>query len=149
MQVILLEKIRNLGGLGDVVNVRSGYGRNYLVPQGKAVFASEENAKAFELRRAELEKKAQEQLSLAEAKAEKLKSLTISIEALASDEGKLYGSVGANEISQAINAAGVEINRSEIIMPLGPIQEIGMHTVDVQLHTDVVVTLDIQVDQPA
>ncbi len=148
MQVILLEKIRNLGNLGDTVKVKSGFGRNFLIPHGKAVFASKENAASFEKRRAELEKKAQEKLSAAEGRAEKLKALSLSIDALSSDEGKLYGSVGVNEIAQLINDNGVEVARKEVVMPLGAIHEVGEHAFDVLLHSDVTVAMTIQVGSP-
>lgn len=145
MQVILLEKIRNLGGLGETVNIKSGFGRNFLIPYGKAVFASKENQAAFEERRAELEKKEQEKLDVAQARAEKLAALSLSIEALASEEGKLYGSVGLNEVTKLITEQGVEISRKEISMPTGPIHNIGEYTVDIQLHSDVSLSLDLVV----
>lgn len=145
MQVILLEKIRNLGGLGQTVNVKPGFGRNFLIPYGKAVFANKENQAAFEERRAELEKKEQDKLNIAEARAQKLSALKLSIEALASDEGKLYGSVGINEVTKLINDMGVEVCRKEVSMPTGPIHNIGDYTVDIQLHSDVVVTLELVV----
>lgn len=145
MQVILLEKIRNVGDLGDTVKVKSGFGRNFLIPQGKAVFASKENAAVFEERRVELEKKAQDKLNAAEARAAQLAKLSLSIEALSSDEGKLYGSVGVNEIAKAISEQGVEIARKEIVMPLGAIHEVGEHNFDILLHSDVTVPMMIQV----
>ena len=145
MQVILLEKIRNLGDLGDTVKVKSGYGRNFLIPQGKAVFASKENATVFEKRRAELEKIAQEKLSVAQTRAAKLENLSLHIDALSSDEGKLYGSVGVNEIAQAIADKGVEVERKEIVMPLGAIRQVGEHAFDVILHSDVTVPMMVQV----
>ena len=148
MQVILLEKIRNLGDLGDTVKVKSGYGRNYLIPQGKAVFASKENAVVFEKRRAELEKKAQEKLAQAESRAKKIQALSLHIDALSSDEGKLYGSVGVNEITKAIADKGIEVARQEIVMPLGAIHEVGSHQFDVILHSDVTVSMSVQVGSP-
>jgi large subunit ribosomal protein L9 len=149
MQVILLEKVRNLGDLGDTVNVRSGFGRNYLIPQGKAVFASKDNAEVFEQRRSELEKAAAEKLKLANSRAGKLQSLKLVIDALSSDDGKLYGSVGVNEIAKAINEAGVEVAKKEIVMPLGSIHEVGEHSFDVILHSDVAVALTVSVGSPS
>lgn len=119
MEVILLEKVRNLGNLGDKVHVKSGYGRNYLIPQNKAVFATEQNIELFEKRRAELEKKAQQALANAEQRAAKLNDTTIVISAMASDEGKLYGSVGVNEIKDALIEKQIEISKREIVMPEG------------------------------
>lgn len=148
MQVILLEKIRNLGDLGDTVKVKAGLGRNFLIPYGKAVFASKENEAVFESRRSELEKKAKDKLDVAEARAAKLRALSLKIIALASDEGKLYGSVGVNEIAKLIEDEGVEVSRKEIIMSLGPIHNVGEHIVDVQLHTDVTVSLTVSVSSP-
>ena len=145
MQVILLEKIRNLGTLGQTVNVKSGFARNFLVPHGKAVFASKENEVVFEGKRAELEKKEQAKLDVAQTRANQLTALNLSIEALASEEGKLYGSVGINEITKLIVDLGVEVSRKEVVMPLGPIHNLGAYTVDVQLHSDVMVTLDVVV----
>ncbi len=148
MQVILLEKIRNLGDLGDTVKVKSGFGRNFLIPHGKAVFASKENETVFEGRREELEKKAKEKLDIAEVRAAKLRALSLKIVALAGDEGKLYGSVGVNELAKLIEELGVEVSRKELIMSLGPIHYVGEHIVDVQLHTDVTVSLTVSVSSP-
>lgn len=145
MEVILLEKIRNLGNLGDKVNVKAGYGRNYLIPQNKAVFATESNIKRFEERRADLEKKAQQSLAQAEQRAAKLNDTTIVISAMASDEGKLYGSVGPNEIKEALEAKSIDINKREIVMPEGPIHSIGDFTVEIYLHSDVVANLQVQI----
>lgn len=145
MQVILLEKIRNLGGLGETVNVKPGFGRNFLIPYGKAVFASKENQAAFEERRAELEKKEQDKLNVAQGRAQKLSVLKLSIEALASEEGKLYGSVGVNEVTKLINDMGVEVSRKEVSLPSGPIHNVGDYTVDIQLHSDVAVSLELVV----
>ena len=125
MQVILLEKVGKLGGLGDQVNVKSGYGRNFLFPQGKAVPATAANVEAFEARRAELEAAAAEKLGGAEARAEKINAVAITIETNAGDEGKLFGSIGAREIADAITAAGVEVVKSEIRLPNGPVREVG------------------------
>lgn len=145
MQVILLEKIRNLGALGDTVKVKPGYGRNYLIPQNKAVFATEKNIAMFESRRAELEKKAAEEFAKANKRAEKLQDFTVVISSQASDEGKLYGSVGINEIKDAIAAQGIEINKREIMMPEGVFHSVGTYTVDIQLHSDLVVSIQVEV----
>src|ERR1700677_136535 len=125
MEVILLEKVRNLGNLGDKVDVKSGYGRNFLIPQNKAVFATDDNIKHFELRRAEFEKKANQSLATAEQRAAKLNDTMVIISAMASDEGKLYGSVGANEIKEALIARSFEVNKREIVMPEGPLHSVG------------------------
>ncbi|KTD49515.1 50S ribosomal protein L9 [Legionella rubrilucens] len=145
MQVILLENVRNLGKLGDKVNVANGFGRNFLIPQSKAVFATEENIKLFEQRRAELEKKAQQAQAVAEQRAAKLNDITLVISAMASDEGKLYGSVGVNEIRDALVERSIEVSRREIVMPEGPIHSVGDFTVEVHVHSDVIATLQIQV----
>jgi large subunit ribosomal protein L9 len=145
MEVILLEKIRNLGNLGDKVDVKAGYGRNYLIPQNKAVFATEGNIERFEQRRAELEKKAQQTLAGAEQRAAKLNDTTIVIAAMASDEGKLYGSIGANEIKDALVAKSIEVSKREIVMPEGPIHSIGDFVVEIHVHSDVIANLQVQI----
>ncbi|KTD20271.1 rplI 50S ribosomal protein L9 [Legionella lansingensis] len=145
MEVILLEKIRNLGNLGDKVNVKAGYGRNYLIPQNKAVFATPANIERFEQRRAELEKKAQQSLAQAEQRAAKLNDTTIIISAMASDEGKLYGSVGPNEIKDALKAKSTDVSKREIVMPEGPIHSVGDYVVEIHVHSDVIAKLQIQV----
>jgi large subunit ribosomal protein L9 len=145
MQVILLEKVRNLGNLGDKVDVRSGYGRNYLIPQNKAVFATEKNIELFEQRRAELEKKAQQGLAQAEQRAAKINDMTVVIAAMASDEGKLYGSVGPNEIKEAVLAKSFEISKREIVMPEGPIHSVGDYVVEIHVHSDVIANLQVQI----
>ncbi|VAW72216.1 LSU ribosomal protein L9p [hydrothermal vent metagenome] len=137
MEVILLEKVENLGNLGDRVNVKPGYGRNFLIPSGKATPATEGHIKAFEERRAELEKAAAESLAVAEARLEKLMDMTITIAAKAGEEGKLFGSVGAIDIAEAIVAAGVEIERSEVRLPEGAFRNIGEYKVQLHLHSDV------------
>jgi large subunit ribosomal protein L9 len=137
MQVILLEKVGKLGDLGDKVGVKAGYGRNYLIPYGKAVPATEANVADFEARRAELEAAAAEKRSGAEARAEKLAELSVTIEANAGDEGKLFGSIGTRDIADAITAAGVEVSKSEVRLPTGVIREVGEFDIDVQLHSDV------------
>lgn len=138
MDVILLTKVTNLGGLGDRVKVRNGYGRNFLIPHGKALPASEANIKMFEERRAELERKANDELSTAQDRAAKLAELgAVSIAAKAGDEGKLFGSVGTRDIATAVSDAGVAVKKSEILMPAGPIRHIGEYAIEVQLHSDV------------
>ncbi|HGE4827537.1 TPA: 50S ribosomal protein L9 [Legionella pneumophila] len=145
MEVILLEKVRNLGNLGDKVHVKSGYGRNYLIPQNKAVFATEQNIELFQKRRAELEKKAQQALANAEQRAAKLNDTTIVVSAMASDEGKLYGSVGVNEIKDALIEKQIEISKREIVMPEGPLHSIGNYVVEVHVHSDVVANLQVEI----
>ncbi len=138
MEVILLEKIKNLGDLGDRVKVRPGYGRNYLIPQGKAVPATPENIKRFEERRAELERQAAEARAAAEARREKLEGLEVTIPARAGQEGKLFGSVGTQDIAEAVTAAaGIEVERREVLMPEGPIRQTGEYEIELQLHSDV------------
>jgi large subunit ribosomal protein L9 len=138
MEVILLEKIANLGGLGDKVSVKSGYGRNFLLPQGKALPATDENVKAFEAKRAELEKAQAEKLAAANDRKAKIDGIgTVTIAHNAGEEGKLFGSVGTTDIADAITAAGVEITRSEVRMPEGAFHSIGEYEVTIHLHTDV------------
>lgn len=146
MQVILLDKIRNLGALGDTVNVKSGYARNFLIPQGKAVFATKENLAEFETRRAELEKAAAEALKVSQDRAAKIEALdAISLTAQASEEGKLFGSIGVKDIADAITAKGVEVSKHEISMPEGPIHSVGEFEVDVLLHSDVTAKVNVVV----
>ena len=137
MQVILLESVENLGGIGDLVKVKPGYGRNYLLPQGKAALATPENIKAIEARRAELEKVAAEELSKAKDRAKAFEGLEIVIHANAGSEGKLFGSVGPIDIVEALSAVQVEAERSEIRMPEGPIQELGEYPIGIHLHSEV------------
>ncbi|GAA6204004.1 50S ribosomal protein L9 [Colwellia sp. 1_MG-2023] len=138
MEVILLDKIAKLGGLGDKVTVKSGYARNFLLPQGKAVFASKANVEHFEARRAELEKKLAEVLSAAEAKAAKIVELAeVTIASSAGEEGKLFGSIGTKDIADAITEAGVEIAKAQVRMPLGTIREVGEYDIVLHLHNDV------------
>lgn len=137
MQVILLEKVGRLGNLGDKVNVKSGYGRNFLLPYGKAVAATEANVAEFEQRRAELEAAAAGRRHAAEVRATQLAELTVTIAANAGDEGKLFGSVGTRDIAEAITKAGVKVEKSEVRLPEGVIRETGEFEVDVQLHSDV------------
>ena len=145
MQVILLEKVRNLGNLGDKVNVKPGYGRNYLIPQSKAVFATEKNVMLFEERRSELEKKALQLFASAEQRAAKLNDITVVIQSQASDEGKLYGSVGPNEIRNALIARSIDVNKREIVMPEGPLHSVGNFVVHVHVHSDVIAHLQVEI----
>mgnify|MGYP000102849299 FL=1 len=145
MEVILLEKIGKLGGLGDKVNVKSGFGRNYLLPQGKAVAATEDNVAKFEERRAELEKAAADKLATAQARAEELNELELSVVAKAGDEGKLFGSIGTRDIADAITAAGVEVAKSEVRLPEGALRTTGEFEINVQLHSEVFAAVTLQV----
>ena len=146
MDIILLEDIRKLGKLGDTVSVKSGFARNFLVPTGKAVRATKDNLVMFQERRAELEKKAKEALTGAEGRAAKLENLSLSIERLAGDEGKLFGSVGASDIAEAVTkAAGTEVLKREVLMPDGAFRSTGEYEVDVSLHTDIIVTIKVAV----
>ena len=137
MDLILLEKVQNLGDLGDLVKVKAGFGRNYLVPQGKAAPATKENLAQFEVRRAELEAAAQEKLGQAETRRTGLAEVVVEITANASEEGNLYGSIGPREIASAVSALGHEVNKSEVIMGEGPLRSVGEFDVIVQLHADV------------
>ena len=145
MDLILLEKVQNLGDLGDLVKVKSGYGRNFLVPQGKAAPATKENLAHFEARRAELEAAEKGKLGQAETRAAALADLIVEIVANASDEGNLYGSVGPREIAIAVSDMGHELEKSEVIMGEGPIQTIGEFDVLVQLHADVETHIKVSV----
>jgi large subunit ribosomal protein L9 len=145
MNVILLEKIANLGDLGDSVKVKAGYGRNFLIPQGKAVPATTENVEKFEARRAELEQAAAEKLSTAEARKDAISKLTISIAQKAGDEGKLFGSVGTTDIAQAITDAGVAVEKREIRLPTGPIRQVGDYMIEIELHSDVIAEINVNV----
>lgn len=138
MDIILLEKVRNLGNLGEKVRVKSGYGRNFLIPGGKAVMATKDNVEKFEARRAELEAKAADKQAIAEARAAKLAELAeVTITMRASEEGKLFGSVAANDLVDAINAAGGDVEKREVIMPEGHIRQVGDYELTLQLHSDV------------
>ncbi|SEQ78031.1 large subunit ribosomal protein L9 [Solimonas aquatica] len=147
MDVILLEKIKKLGDLGDTVKVKPGFGRNFLLPQGKALAATDANRKVFEARKAELVKKANESINAAKIRAEALAGKTLTIKALAAEEGKLYGSVGPAEIVEAAEAAGLSLRKSEIDMVTGPIRAIGSYTVAVRLHTEVETSLTVVVEE--
>ena len=147
MQVILLEKFGKLGDIGDKVKVKAGYGRNYLIPQGKAVFATEKNIEVFESRRAELEVNARERLESAQIRASKLEEIgTVKIKAIAGDEGKLFGSIGPREIEQAIIGAGGEVSRSEINLPEGSFRSLGSFEVDIKVHSDIVQTISLVIE---
>lgn len=145
MNVILLEKIHKLGDLGDQVKVKPGFGRNYLVPYGKAVPATKENIKAFEQRRAELEKAAAERLQAAQARAEKLEGSTVTIQAKAGEEGKLFGSISVRDIAEAVSANGTAIEKNEVLLPEGPLRMTGEYEITLQLHTDVQATIQLNV----
>ncbi|HEY1077586.1 MAG TPA: 50S ribosomal protein L9 [Fontimonas sp.] len=146
MEVILLEKIKKLGDLGDTVKVKSGFGRNFLLPQGKALPATENNRKVFEARKAELLKKSQDSLNAAKLRGEKLNGLSLTIPVLAAEEGRLYGSVGPAEIVHAAAAKGVEIHKNEIDMVSGPIRAVGTYTVSIALHSEVAATVTVVVE---
>jgi large subunit ribosomal protein L9 len=143
MDVILLQKVANLGAIGDRVKVKSGYGRNYLLPSGRATLATAANVARFEARRHELEKLAGEQLGGAQERAAALRELRLTITAKAGSEGKLFGSVGTSDIAEACTAAGHRVNRSEVRLPTGPIRAVGEHQVTLHLHTDVEVTITV------
>ena len=146
MEVILLQKVDNVGGIGDLVRVKSGYARNYLIPQGKATLATAENKAKFESRRADLEAKAAAELAAAQARAKKLEGLVLKIEMQAGTEGKLFGSVGTVDIAEAIGKQGVEVERSEIRLHEGPLRVVGEHEIDLHLHTDVNVTVKVVIE---
>ena len=137
MEVILLEKIANLGNLGDKVAVSAGYARNFLLPFGKATPATASNLEAFEARRAELERIADEKKAEAEARAAKLEGLTVTLSANAGEEGKLFGSIGTRDIADAVTAAGADIEKSEVRLPEGPLRNVGEFDIALHLHTDV------------
>jgi large subunit ribosomal protein L9 len=145
MNVTLLERLSNLGDIGDEVAVKAGFARNYLIPQGKAVRATEENRAVFEGRRAELEKAAADQLAEAQGRAAKLEGLSLTMVVKAGEEGKLYGSVGTQDIADAITAEAIEVTRAEVRMPEGVIRSIGEYEIDVQLHSDVTVSIAVAV----
>ncbi|MCU7918501.1 MAG: 50S ribosomal protein L9 [Candidatus Thiodiazotropha sp. (ex Dulcina madagascariensis)] len=145
MEIILLQKVDNLGDLGEKVSVKSGYGRNFLIPSGKAVPATEDNVKAFEARRTELEKEAAEKLQVAEARKAKLDGLAISITCKAGDEGRLFGSVGTADISKAVMDSGVELAKKEVLLPNGPFRIAGEYEVGLHLHADVDVSIKLNI----
>lgn len=145
MDVILLEKVANLGNIGERVKVKSGYGRNFLLPQGKATMATADNIAKFEARRAELEKQANEKLAEAQARAKKLEGFKLTLSAKAGSEGKLFGSVGTSDIAEGATRFGQSMSRAEVRLPNGPIRTAGDHVVQVQLHTDIVVELPVTI----
>jgi len=145
MEVILLEKTANLGNLGDRVSIKNGYARNYLIPQGKAVAATPKKIQEFEERRAELERQSAENLAAAVARGETLAKLTVVISHKSGDEGRLFGSVGTQNIAEAITNAGVKVEKHEVRLPKGVIRNVGDYNIDINLHTDVVVTLPIKI----
>ena len=145
MQVILMEKLANLGNLGDVVKVKDGYARNYLIPQGKAKRATDENLKAFEARRAELEKAQAAALAQAQQRGAKLDGQVLKVTQKAGVDGKLFGSVTNYDLVDALKAAGHEVERAQIRMPTGALKQVGDYQVQIALHTDVVVTITVSV----
>lgn len=145
MNVILLDKVENLGDIGDLVTVKPGYGRNYLLPQGKAALATRANLAEVEARRAELEKAAAEELAAAKARAELVNGMELVIPANVGTEGKLFGSVGPIDIEEACSKVGVEIAKAEVRMPDGPIHEIGDYTIGLHLHPEVNVDITVRV----
>lgn len=145
MELILLQKVKNLGSLGDRVRVKAGYGRNFLVPFGKAVPATKSNVELFEARRAEYEERAAQTMSAAEARQAKLQDAEVTITANASTEGKLYGSVGPRDIADAFTAAGMPLEKSEVVMGEGPLRRIGEFEVEVHLHADVHTMVKVKV----
>lgn len=145
MEVILLQKVANLGNIGDRITVKSGYGRNYLLPQGKATLVTAENVARFEAQRAALEKRAHDELQDAQRRAAELEGTKLTITAKAGTEGKLFGSVGTADISEAATTAGHRLTRSEVRLPNGPLRTVGEHIVQLHLHTDVNVQLTVMV----
>jgi large subunit ribosomal protein L9 len=145
MDVILLQKVANLGNIGDRVKVRSGYGRNFLLPEGKATLATPDNVARFEARRAELERLAHEHFASAEQRAAALKEFRLTITAKAGTEGKLFGSIGTADIAEAATRDGQKIERSEVRLPAGPLRAVGEHVVSVHLHADIDVPLHITI----
>ena len=143
MQVILLEKIKGLGALGAKVDVKPGFGRNFLIPQGKALPATARNLADFEVRRAELERQEAEVLAAAEARAAALAELVVTVASKAGDEGKLFGSIGTHDIAEALTASGVEVAKAEVRLPNGTIRQVGEFDVAVHLHTDVEATVKV------
>jgi large subunit ribosomal protein L9 len=145
MDIILLQKVANLGNIGDRVKVRSGYGRNFLLPQGKATLATADNVAKFEARRAELERAAREHMVSANERAEAMKDFKLTIQAKAGTEGKLFGSIGTADIAEACQKAGFKVERSEVRMPNGPLRTVGDHVVNLHLHADVDVDVPVTI----
>ncbi|HEX9392599.1 MAG TPA: 50S ribosomal protein L9 [Usitatibacteraceae bacterium] len=145
MQIILMEKVVNLGQLGDVVKVKDGYARNFLIPEGKAKRATDANKAEFEAKRAELEKKAQEILAAAQARAEKLEGYLVQVTQKAGVDGRLFGSVTNTDIAEALTKQGFDVKKSEVVMPNGPLKVIGDSQLTLSLHTDVKATITVSV----
>jgi len=145
MQIILMEKVVNLGGLGDVVKVKDGYARNFLIPQGKAKRATEANRKIFEEKRAELERAQAEAIAAAQAQADKLEGLMLQITRKTGVDGRLFGSVSTHDIAEALAAQGFQVEKSAIRLPEGPLKTVGDTPVQIALHTDVVATVTVSV----
>lgn len=146
MEVILLDRVKNLGKLGDQVKVRAGYGRNFLIPNGKAVMATPDNKAKFEARRQELEAAAAAAQAAAQVRADKLNGMTVQIACRAGDEGRLFGSIGTADVAKALaDAAGIDVCKSEVRMPEGAIRSIGEYELDVQLHADVTTAVKVNV----
>jgi len=145
MNVILLERVGNLGDIGDEVGVKSGFARNFLIPKGKAVRASDENRAVFEDRRSDLERAANEQLTAAQERAVSLEGLAITLVVKAGEEGKLYGSVGTQDIADKVSAEAIEVAKSEVRMPDGIIRSIGDYEIGLQLHSDVTAVVSVSV----
>jgi large subunit ribosomal protein L9 len=145
MEVILLQKVANLGNIGDRVKVRSGFGRNFLLPQGKATLATPDNVARFEARRAELERLAREHLSSAEERAAAMKEFKLTIHAKAGTEGKLFGSIGTSDIAEAATREGFKVERSEVRLPSGPLRTVGEHHITLHLHADIDVPLVVAI----
>lgn len=146
MDVILLEKVKHLGSLGDKIKVRPGYGRNYLIPQGKALPATTDNVAVFEARRAELEQAQSDKLDRAKSRAARLAEVSVVIARKTANEGRLFGSVGANDIAEAVTTAtGIELSRQEVRLPAGPLRQIGEYTIPVHLHSDVDAEIKVHV----
>jgi large subunit ribosomal protein L9 len=145
MDIILLQKVANLGNIGDRVKVKSGFGRNYLLPAGKATLATPDNIARFDARRAELERAAHEHLSSAEERAAAMKDFQLVIAAKAGTEGKLFGSIGTSDIAEACSKAGFKVQRSEVRLPNGPLRTLGDHAVTLHLHADIDVPLAVSI----
>lgn len=145
MNVILLEKVQNVGDLGTQVSVKSGYARNFLIPKGKAKPATKENVAAFEAKRAQMEKVAAEELVIAQSVYEKMNGVVVSIESVAGDEGKLFGSVGTADVASALNASGFNVERKSVRMPDGALRNTGTFEIDVELHIDVIASITVEV----
>jgi large subunit ribosomal protein L9 len=146
MEIILLQKVDNVGGIGDRVRVKSGYARNFLIPHGKATLATAANIAKFEARRAEIEAKAAAEVAAAQARAKKLEGKTIKIAAQAGTEGKLFGSIGTVDIAEAIGKLGVAVERSEVRLPDGPLRVVGEHRIEIHLHSDVNIEMTVVVE---